>query len=228
MKRGTKIIAAIVGLSALLALSGCTDSWTWHQKLTVTVETPHGEVSGSSVQKVSWRDEKFVPGQSGGRAVNSLRGEAAVIDLGGGRYLFALLSGMDTLAQYVVLGPEAIGAPMAKRGEQLEQIGRRGAVPRERYPLMVTFDDIADPKTVRRVDPQNLAATFGTGTRLTSVTLEITDEPVTEGKVEEVLGWLDGYKIDSSLNDGRSETLRFPNDSVRGYGTIATLEFVRR
>ncbi len=195
MKRGTKILAVIAGFVATLALSGCSDSWTWHQKLTVTVETPAGVVSGSSVQKVTWTDQKFVPGQPGGRAVNSLRGEATVIDLGGGRYLFVLLGGMETLAQYVVLGPEAIGAPMAERGEQLEQVGRSGAVPRERYPLMVTFDDIADPKTVQRVDPDALAASFGPGTRLASVTLEITDEPVTEGKVEEVLGWIYDPKI---------------------------------
>ena len=29
------------------------DSYSWHQKLTITVETPAGEVSGSSVSAVS-------------------------------------------------------------------------------------------------------------------------------------------------------------------------------
>jgi hypothetical protein len=57
-------------------------------------------------------------------------------------------------------------------------------VPPILYPLLVTFTDIADPKTVTRVDSANLAATFGPGYALTSITLEITDEPVTEGQVQ--------------------------------------------
>ncbi|MBS0563021.1 MAG: hypothetical protein JSR87_00565 [Proteobacteria bacterium] len=53
---------------------------------------------------------------------------------------------------------------------------------------MVTFDDISDPKSVRQVDPADLAATFGPGVALKAVTLAVTDAPVTEGKVEGVLG----------------------------------------
>ncbi|MFO1174759.1 MAG: hypothetical protein U1E48_06075 [Paracoccaceae bacterium] len=56
------------------------------------------------------------------------------------------------------------------------------------YPLLVTFDDIHDPKSVRQVDPADLAAAFGPGVRLKAVTLAVTDEAVTEGKVEAVLG----------------------------------------
>lgn len=59
------------------------------------------------------------------------------------------------------------------------------------YPLLVTFTDITDPTTVKQVNPTNLAATFGPGVSLKRITLEITDEPVTEGKIEHVLGWLD-------------------------------------
>ena len=59
----------------------------------------------------------------------------------------------------------------------------------DNYPMLVTFDDIKDPKTVRQVDPFNLAATFGDGYALKSMQLEITDEKVTEGEVERVLGW---------------------------------------
>jgi hypothetical protein len=43
--------------------------------------------------------------------------------------------------------------------------------PEVQYPLLVTFGDIADPKSVALVDPTNLAASFGPGVRLTSVML---------------------------------------------------------
>ena len=68
--------------------------------------------------------------------------------------------------------------------------GQSRDVPRKHYPLLVTFDDINDPASVRRVDPGDLSATFGPGYRLNDVTLSIMDEPLTKGVVEIVLGWL--------------------------------------
>jgi hypothetical protein len=60
----------------------------------------------------------------------------------------------------------------------------------KQYPLLVTFGDINDPASVKRVDPDNLELAFGPGYALQSITLSITDEPVTKGGVEKVLGWL--------------------------------------
>ncbi len=59
--------------------------------------------------------------------------------------------------------------------------------------MLVTFDDITKPQTVREVDSEDLAAVFGEGVRLKALTLEITREAVTEGRVEGVLGWLGPY-----------------------------------
>jgi hypothetical protein len=72
--------------------------------------------------------------------------------------------------------------PGNERPAFLEQIRQVRDVPRDKYPLLVTFTDIADPKTVTKVDPDNLAATFGPGVALKRITLEITDEKVTEGR----------------------------------------------
>lgn len=55
-------------------------------------------------------------------------------------------------------------------------------------PMMETFQDIADPTCVRLVNPADLAASFVTGVRLKSVTLEVTDEAVTEGRVQGGVG----------------------------------------
>jgi len=65
----------------------------------------------------------------------------------------------------------------------------------KQMPWLVTFDDVRDPKTVRQVDPANLAASFGPGVTLTSITLAITDEPRTSGKLKSVLGWIDQAKF---------------------------------
>ena len=61
------------------------------QKLTVTVETPAGEVSGSSVSAVSWRKQWFRWDGMGWSY--DLTGEAVVVEVAPGRYLFALLKG---------------------------------------------------------------------------------------------------------------------------------------
>jgi hypothetical protein len=62
------------------------------------------------------------------------------------------------------------------------------------YTLLVTFTDMTGPQTVQKADPDNLAATFGPGVLLKRITAEIADGPLTEGKIESVLGWLNDIK----------------------------------
>jgi hypothetical protein len=74
----------------------------------------------------------------------------------------------------------------------------------DNYPYFVRFKDMADPKSVEQVDPDNLAKSFGAGYRLKSLTVQMTGEPVTV-EIEKRLGWLmsvKGKNLDgSSLYD---------------------------
>ena len=168
-----------------LLLSACDENWNWRQKVTVTVATPAGERVGETVLAGRLRRAGGpLPPEARG-AFLSVRGEAVVVEVAPGRYLFALLHGMPTA--FPVFFPGKAPVKMASRLDGLREIRE---VPPELYPLMVTFDDMADPKSVRRVDPANLAASFGPGVALTSMTMGITDEDVTEGRVEAVLGWV--------------------------------------
>ena len=94
-------------------------------------------------------------------------------------------------------------------------------IPESQYPLLVTFTDLTDPTTVKAVDPENLAATFGPGVSLKRLTLEITDEPVTEGRIEQVLGWL-GPHPEPTL--GRSKDIFNPIFAA----TVHHGDFIRR
>jgi hypothetical protein len=263
-----KTLLVIVALAAF-AFGFLWLTWarvSWRQTLTVAVETPQGPIAGASVQQVGKYDKAgpfkaITPIEA--RGVDStLRGEAVVVDLGESRYLFALLKGADFLAQNTFAEEIGLGKPGVKWPRWAEAIpGLKGAkpVPRRYYPTLVTFDDIADPKTVRRIDPDDLDGAFGlcpdgsglkdaeapwraekmiwlnwarwqaSGLsreayrqkyeqgypradwiaaldakvtprdrstdcrRLAAITLEITQEPVTEGRVEGVLGWLGKY-----------------------------------
>ncbi|RRN67240.1 hypothetical protein [Agrobacterium deltaense] len=174
---------------ASLALSGCGESWSWNQKLTVTVETPQGEKSASSVtrQRMIHRDGWYVLPDARGAGVG-YSGEAVVLEVMPGRYLFALLEHKPN--PFEIFYPDQAPVEVAERLETLRAVR---IVPPDQYPRLVTFDDIANPMSVRPVDPANLAASFGPGVRLKSIQLEITGEPVTEGRIKSVLVWLSQY-----------------------------------
>jgi hypothetical protein len=69
----------------------------------------------------------------------------------------------------------------------------------------VGFEDYSDPKSVFAVDPADLAASYGEGYALTRLTLQMTDDPLTQGEEEKVLGWLRGYEewLRVVFSDGR-------------------------
>lgn len=179
--------------------------WQWHQKLTVTVETPEGVKTGSAVTRVSVQASPrwWGVGDAAGSGSSSLSGEAVTVDLGEGRHLFALLQNYshETARKTFI---EKKDTPRSEAEahvmfDRLEQMRDSRALARENYPLLVTFGDINEPASVTKVDPADLAATFGKGYRLNAVTIAITDEPVTEGKVEKVLSWWGNKQLFKSI-----------------------------
>ncbi|WP_146227718.1 hypothetical protein [Rhizobium sp. UGM030330-04] len=204
-------------LFSLLLLGGCDDSWSWHQKLTVTVETPSGPKSASSVMKASLedRDGPFALPEARG-AFFELQGEAVVLEVLPGKYLFALLKDMPR--PYGLFFPGEAPVDIAPKFERMSKPAT-ATLTRSDYPLLVAFTDINDPKTVKKVDPDDLEDFFGQGTSLSSITLSITRERVTKGKVENVLPWLNEY-YDKMLDSNRFETIyainRFANSLSAG------------
>ena len=196
------VVAAVVVV--LVWMTFAPETHVWRQKLTLVVETPDGEVSGSVVTQV--RVAFFAnPSALTGREVSySLIGEATVVEVLPGRYLFALISGSEE--RFAAAAKDRFKG--MTRGEWLRQIPLQTepvALTGDLIPTLVTFDDVSHPETVQRVNPDDLAAVFGEGVRLKAVTLEITDEAVTEGRVEGVLGWLGLYPEPRLIRpDGRS------------------------
>jgi len=208
---------AALGLLAAgcLSLAGCGKRWSWHEKITAEVDTPDGVVTGSSVirRSLTHTDSSFAPPEARG-ASSGVSGEAAVVEVMPGRYLFVLLK--DLPNTFSVFFPGEAPVEMANR---LETFREKRDVPRDLYPLLVTFADINDPTTVQRVDPDNLAATFGRGFSLKRITLEITEEKVTEGRVEGLLTWLGQYydiRLDGQRYGSSEATNRLANSLAAG------------
>jgi len=200
MGRSPRHLPIAISFVAVAVLPGCDmfgfHDWHWNQKLTVSVMTPEGMKSGSSVVSVSVYDTPswWGLGDFRGAGSSSLSGEAVTVDLGNGRYLFALLTNYshETARETFIPKEEQprTKAEVIAVYDRLEEMrGSRELAP-EHYPLLVTFDDINEPASVRRVDPGNMSASFGPGYLLNAVNISITDEPVTNAVVEGVLGWL--------------------------------------
>lgn len=224
-----KIRLALVFLFPLL-LSGCVGlgySDSYNYRLTVNIDTPEGLKSGSTVRKVSSRDNttqySLIAGMRGG-CHSELKGEAVVVDLGTRGKVFALLDNSLSAHQIVQDSfPLEGGGPCLKNGiKYYSNLKGKTEVPPFAHPMMVTFTDLSDPTSVKyvygieqlkdekgnfkgdaldkQVKEDNFAALFGEGVKLHSITIEMTDDAVTEG-IEEVLPWLPEYQ--SKLFDGR-------------------------
>jgi hypothetical protein len=173
---------SLMAIATALPLAGC---WLfpaeWHEKLTVTIETPAGDKTGSSVRWQKLGEDMLLD-----RANSDFAGEAVVVEVATGKYLFVLLEENLPQAELIYFP----GEPPLKSTHKLNDLkGQIVEVPSSQYPLMATFGNLADPKSIKQVFPNDLAAAFGAGYRLKTVTLEIVDESVTSGKIDELIPW---------------------------------------
>ena len=230
--KGLIVVAAIIGLIGFIGyrtlIGGQTVSW--HQRLTVIVDTPNGEVRGASVTEVTNTETMgaLLPMES--RGVHSvIRGEAVAVEVLPGRWLFALLSGDDDAlgqADQLVYTTYRLGENLNVSDRTYEALmadlrskplDTPASVPEGSYPLLVTFDDITKPETVREVDPADLATVFGSGVALRAATLEITTDDMTEGRVEMALSWLCNHVINYRRLSGKTGAV-FDNDLSNNLG----------
>jgi hypothetical protein len=186
-------VPILLGLAAFTGACGSSDRVRY--KMVVKVETPQGVRTGFAVREVVRETPAPLPSIAESRTQYRLRGEAVPVDLPNGQTLFALLRSNDDgpdhagrdIFQSIKLagdGPFALwpNAPAVVERSPSGAIGRR-------IPMLVRFRDIEDPTTVERVDPANLEASFEPGFRLTTITVEASDEPVTE-ETEKRVRWL--------------------------------------
>ncbi|WP_333712699.1 hypothetical protein [Yoonia sp.] len=180
-----------LALLLVMSLAAC-NPYGWNQKLTVVIQTPDGVVTGSSVTQVTKivSDGPFTLPQARG-VQSELAGEAVVVEVLPGKYLFVLLKGVDNLAfrAFEDVIPYRRGSEFARWARQIARHREPGIVPPANYPMMVMFEDISDPTSVRLVAPDDLVSAFGEGVRLQEMTLMITDE-VSEQTIRLVLEWL--------------------------------------
>ena len=193
---------AMIGLAPLAVVmlaTGCGDSTTVRLKLSLEIDV-YGEIKrASSVFEQNLY--KVIFPESANRAATT--GEALYLDLGESRKPIVALLNLHRGLNY---GPWGTGAALKAYGVErevtpdgarlhLKELARmRGVrdVPFDVMPQFVTFANPLDPTTVEAVDPNDLEASLGSGVKWHRVKIEVTNEDITEGVIEERLPWLKG------------------------------------
>jgi hypothetical protein len=181
-------VAVLVGAVFLLYLYA-QPAYTHRFRLTVEVQTPSGVKSGSSVIETSaWESGNWTEARG---VRTDFKGRAVFIDLGSGRNLVALLAfgpqGTDQSKLF-----HLVGAALAP-GRSLDwndeyRLSGTGSLPRAYTPTLITFANLADPKTAAVIDPADIEKTFGAGFAIKQVTLATTSKSASEG-IEKILPW---------------------------------------
>lgn len=191
-RRATMLSALALSLTAS-PLSGCGLmglQWRYRYRLNIEVEAGGQVHTGSSVTEVM-RDKGYTG--IGGR----VRGQATTVELPNGQTWFALLRGALSGPDWPFTVPHyafarELGTTAMVDEKVLDKlVGMRGAranlVP-NLFPYIVMFEDINNPKTVRRI-VSVAGESLVHDVRLRSISIEITDDPVSF-TIQSKIPWL--------------------------------------
>ena len=175
-------------------------------RLTVDVDTPAGVRSASGILSV--RPNRNYGGTGSGSSVPQTKGDALLVDLGEGKNLVVLLTYGEDGSNF----DDPSFLPTRLYGARDRRVGFRDvktfagapaiAVPEQLRPVFISFADLNDPKTARRIEPKDIEVALGNGYRLRNLSLDVVangfwpldfggvlGEPVTRG-IEAKLPWL--------------------------------------
>ena len=182
-------ILLVLGILAI-SLYGCWQwkypSTTWRYRLTIAVEADGQVHEGSGVVEVTFsRVPAPLPEM---RSVDTeIRGQAVFVDLGARGNLAAIIPGyrsterpksdsLSHLSQNVFRerNPDFNIYDMRSMTGVVE-------ISPELLPALVYFKNVNDPASHVIVDPGDMAAAYGAGVEIRSVSIEVTRDPVTTG-----------------------------------------------
>jgi hypothetical protein len=205
MARTTRrsLVTLLAGASVAL-LSGCGSGprSSVRYRLTLEVETPEGMKTGSGVIEHTGRwNDGITRGLGAGPGLAGwTHGEAIITDLGARGLLLCLLTrdearqgSEDDFFLPDVFPFDKWGGSQKDYAAYLGRLEARKPVanaPLKNLPMLARLHDPRDPSTAERVDPTNLATTFGAGVHLVRVTVQITDDPLPPPTIENILPWI--------------------------------------
>ena len=148
-------------------------------------------------------------------------GEAVYVDLGSRGPLVVTLFG-DNIREQNSSSRSAhelalVAFGLRRDHEGLDALQRRQGrmeLPIEALPLLITFKDVGDPRTIRALTPAEVPSVFGPDVRLRAASIELTDAPLSSSLVKK-LPWLSAMTPSTLI--GRLEGDRHPTFYAVGF-----------
>ena len=190
------LLACLSAGAVLPQLAGCELlglEWRYRYRLTGEVRRGDEIYRGSNVFEIT--RAKGIQSIGG-----TIRGEAVAVDLPGAKTLFLLMREEgDGSPDWPFRMPHKalaslIGGSNMVNPELLDNlvrlpVGTAITLPPELYPTIVCFDDPLDPRTIRKVDKNDLSNAVGGACELYKISIEITrDEP--SEHLQDKLPWM--------------------------------------
>ncbi len=185
---GPLAVAAVAG--SLLVLAVCVHPGAETVKLTVNVNDNGKIVSSSGVFRFECGNIENHLGEWGRGSCN-IKGEAIPIDVPGkGTAFLVMTGGPDHLRRGLATAVfKARPSPQAKSWN----------LQPDNLPTLVGFRDLANPSTATTIEPSAMERWFGPGVTLTSIRVEVTNQPVTTGRIGRRLFWLKSRRLATPL-----------------------------
>jgi hypothetical protein len=202
MRRSLKALAGV----ALLCIGGYViwkvayPTYSYRFRLTLEAEKNGDLKTGSSVYQVTTVQYPRWVTLGANHSQTTLVGDAVVLDLDSEHQVVSLLK----RAQYFTTAFDLVDVPPqaffgyvrtptrdshVEWSRRLSQMTGRRQLEDRLIPMLVTFMIRNDPKSVRRVFPDNFPAVFGPHVVFRGAFIELTSDPVTSG-IEKELPWL--------------------------------------
>lgn len=237
----TRMFIMLSLLLGAICLSACGKTML-RLKTTVNVEYDGVIYSESGVHQLNCkRGNPLLQGFDLGGC--NLKGEAIPVKIGDKGYLFLVLAGEE------VSNPNVLFYALTNHTAAQEKKSKSWDVNLTNAPLLVTFGDLNDPKSVKAVypvdkevvdhydhkraypgayletiptmktRPANIKEIFGANISLKSINVERTKEPVTFGRIDAILPWL------KALGDNNLEG-RFSSSGPSLSGMLSSENFI--
>jgi hypothetical protein len=193
-------------VAAVVLWRGAFPTYYWTQKETIEVEISGKVYTGSGVVECSVQSMPQILPESGIWKYGK-RGEATVVELPDGRYLFGLITGAcglpfalfkdkynSSASDQVLSGVQVISNLREVREIPLDNPNL--------HPVLVVFYDIDDPKTVRQVTVANVSEDLGTEYRISKINFELNPKHQQSSRIDSLLPWIKNYH-DKMLDGNR-------------------------
>ena len=196
-----KSLLWIIGicLAAVLLWRNAHPTYYWTQRETIKVEISGKVYTGSGIVECSVQIMPQILPESG-TLKYSKRGEATVVELPDGRYLFGLITGAcglpfalfkdkydSSAANQVLSGLHVIPNLREVREVPLDNPNL--------HPMLVMFDDISDPSTIKQITVESVSEYVGAKEVIVNISVEMNPEYMYTGKIDILFIYINGLGI---------------------------------